>query len=56
MSAWANFAKHPMQGPGWAQLPMLADIGVNGTVETSIPASGVDARCALFDPIYDLIQ
>jgi len=56
MGAWAGFAKHPMQGPGWAQLPMVANLGTNGTVEKSVPSATIDTRCALFDPIYDLLQ
>jgi carboxylesterase 3/5 len=56
MGAWARFAKNPMQGPGWPQLPMLADLGGNGAINTTIKASVVDKRCALYDPVYDVIQ
>jgi hypothetical protein len=56
MGAWARFAKNPTQGPGWPQLPMVADLGGNGVTNTSIQSSVIDGRCALFDPVYDLLQ
>ncbi|KAJ4263704.1 hypothetical protein NW764_016086 [Fusarium oxysporum] len=56
MGAWASFAKNPMRGPGWSQLPMMADLGANGVLHTTIPASTIDARCSLFDPVYDLLE
>lgn len=56
MGAWAGFAKHPMQGPGWPQLPNVAELGGNGVVETTIMSSTIDARCALYEPLYDLLQ
>ncbi|KIW72384.1 hypothetical protein PV04_00581 [Phialophora macrospora] len=56
MGAWARFAKNPTQGPGWPQLPMVADLGGNGVTNTTIQSSAIDGRCALFDPVYDLLQ
>ncbi|KAJ9605057.1 hypothetical protein H2200_010447 [Cladophialophora chaetospira] len=56
MGAWANFAKNPMQGPGWPQVPSVGNLGANGVVNATIQSSVVDARCALYDPIYDVIE
>jgi carboxylesterase type B len=65
--AWAKFAKNPAGGPGWGKVgvahsgrPLNAsepvDLGVLGGVSTSrvdvVSRKGVDAKCAMYVPIY----
>ncbi|KEY68085.1 hypothetical protein S7711_05498 [Stachybotrys chartarum IBT 7711] len=61
--AWADFAKDPSAGPGWDQVPNVAVIGGGVRAGDDVPeglgvimsvdADVVDARCALFAPIYN---
>jgi carboxylesterase 3/5 len=56
-TAWANFAKDPSNGPGWAMVDDtgndLACIGCNGDSGiTVINEDEVDERCALFQGLY----
>lgn len=65
--AWAKFAKNPAGGPGWTKVgpahsgrplngsePM--DLGVLGGVSSAgvsvVSRKGVDAKCAMFVPLY----
>jgi carboxylesterase 2 len=53
-TAWANFAKNPIGGPGWPRLGTnfgieLGDLIGNG--EQTIPLASVDYICALYAPI-----
>jgi carboxylesterase type B len=52
-TAWAAFAKNPMGGPSWKELP---DVGVLGSagdgLRYDVAASKLDTRCALYDAIY----
>ncbi|KAK5452213.1 hypothetical protein LTS15_007278 [Exophiala xenobiotica] len=47
-TAWANFAKHPQVGPGWAQVPALAQLGSNGMLKTMATAAELDSRCVFY--------
>ena len=57
---WADFAKDPMQGPGWAKWPTVGVLGVGdgkGGVSKNVTEmmagyAGVDARCAIYQPVY----
>ncbi|RCI09414.1 hypothetical protein L249_3674 [Ophiocordyceps polyrhachis-furcata BCC 54312] len=62
--AWADFAKDPSRGPGWASLPDNVAVFGGGVrpgkdCEPSTPAVDVsngakyDGKCWLFKPIYD---
>ena len=54
----ANFAKNPALGPGWAKTgtpggKVLGVLGANGgSGVTIVNPEALDARCALFEPIY----
>jgi cholinesterase len=60
--AWAGFAKDPISGPGWNRvsvgrnnryLGVLGNAGdKKGTGVTVIDPTGLDARCALYTPLY----
>lgn len=59
-TAWADFAKDPSAGPGWTQVDAsgasdyIADIGgVVGGTSYQLIGEEIDARCVLFQPIYD---
>ncbi|KAK2601881.1 hypothetical protein QQS21_004568 [Conoideocrella luteorostrata] len=61
--AWADFAKNPTQGPGWASVPEVAVLGGGATpglddvgrqAVTVIRSDQIDQRCPLFKVIYDL--
>lgn len=56
MNSWASFAKDPMKGPGWAELPTVMDFGAMGKVNTTITSAAIDQRCSVWDPVYDVIQ
>ena len=61
-TAWANFAKNPQAGPGWAQYPEVgyfySDLGsqmLNGKmvpVLSEVKAELLDTRCALYTEFY----
>jgi carboxylesterase type B len=53
-TAWANFAKDPSGGPGWANWPEVGVLEAAGgeAVETSVEAGALDQRCALYAAIY----
>jgi carboxylesterase type B len=57
--AWADFAKGPAKGPGWAPLGSgdqdLADLGGEGARDgiTMIQKEVMDKRCPLFYDAYD---
>ena len=56
-TAWANFAKDPMRGPGWKAINgsqnNVACLGCDGRADaTIIPAGTIDYRCSLYAPIY----
>ncbi|KAJ9498839.1 hypothetical protein H2202_005516 [Exophiala xenobiotica] len=51
-TAWANFAKHPQVGPGWAQVPALAELGSNGMLKTMTTAAELDSRCGFYLDAY----
>lgn len=57
--AWADFAKNPTGGPGWAAWPNVAVLGGSDgmTLESNAMAgvSGVDVRCALYQPVYEAV-
>jgi carboxylesterase type B len=52
-TAWATFAKNPMGGPSWAQLPEVGVLGsVGDGLRYDVPAGELDVRCALYEAIY----
>lgn len=56
-TAWANFAKDPMAGPGWKALDAASDeiacLGCDGGSGVQImAASVVDSRCEQYAPLY----
>lgn len=62
--AWADFAKHPTQGPGWKSVPEVAVLGggarpgqsdVGRRAVTTIDPKQIDQRCGLYKVIYDLL-
>ncbi|KAJ5488048.1 carboxylesterase [Penicillium desertorum] len=59
---WAEFAKNPDKGPGWAKVQpnssdrSLADFGSNGSSKHAVvPWSSVDAACKLVQTYSDLL-
>lgn len=60
--AWAQFARNPMQGPGWNQLGTFGgmDLGVLGTNGsagvTVIPQIDVDSRCPILAPLVNFLS
>lgn len=50
--AWADFAKHPQAGPGWAQVPAVAELGSNGMLKTMTTAADLDSRCGFYLDAY----
>jgi carboxylesterase type B len=54
-TAWAEFAKHPMRGPGFREWPNIAVLGTAGkALESDTGARALDARCALYQPFHAL--
>lgn len=60
-TVWANFAKKPMDGPGWPQVGAetsltLAELGgkQNPTGQSLIAPKDVDEHCFLYDDVIDL--
>ena len=57
-TAWATFAKNPVNGPGWKALDAtceeVACIGCDGSfgIQT-ISADVIDARCAQYTPLFN---
>ena len=51
-TAWAKFAKDPMDGPGWAEAPNVAVLGSQGVLENDVPAGALDGRCLLYQAIF----
>ncbi|KAB8213246.1 Alpha/Beta hydrolase protein [Aspergillus novoparasiticus] len=63
--AWADFAKEPYYGPGWAAVPSVEVFsngrkaigeGVFGGLSETVDSSEFDARCQLYQNLYDLEQ
>ncbi|EXJ81374.1 hypothetical protein A1O3_07665 [Capronia epimyces CBS 606.96] len=52
-TAWATFAKNPAGGPSWTGVPLVADLGTGGVLNTLVSAGSLDRRCALYRPIYE---
>jgi carboxylesterase type B len=52
--AWADFAKNPAQGPGWAEYSKVNMIGP-GANEQAVEASSLDLKCYLYEPIYEYL-
>ncbi|RDA84162.1 hypothetical protein CP532_4537 [Ophiocordyceps camponoti-leonardi (nom. inval.)] len=60
---WADFAKNPHRGPGWAQAPLLSHLGAGvraggrqgegEPIMRVVKPGRIDARCRLFTPIYN---
>ncbi|GIZ42503.1 hypothetical protein CKM354_000576900 [Cercospora kikuchii] len=59
--AWAQFAKDPENGPGWGPVGSYngADLGLLGLDGSSgvtvVTPGSVDARCVIFEPIYQFL-
>ncbi|PIA88464.1 Para-nitrobenzyl esterase [Cercospora beticola] len=59
--AWAQFAKDPENGPGWGPVGSYngTDLGLLGSDGSSgvtvVNPTNVDARCAIFEPIYQFL-
>jgi len=52
-TAWATFAKNPMGGLSWPEVPEVAVLGSPGDgLKYNIAAGALDVRCALYEPIY----
>lgn len=56
-TAWANFAKDPMAGPGWRALDgtgdQLACLGCGGSSGIQIMSTSViDSRCSQYAPLF----
>ena len=61
-TAWANFAKNPTKGPGWAQYPEVGYLysnlgsqmldGKKVGLLSQVNASVLDTRCGLYDLVY----
>ncbi|KAI9931127.1 hypothetical protein MW887_010784 [Aspergillus wentii] len=60
--AWADFAKDPMKGPGWEQVPAIGVFGDGVKARMSsegkhalkaVSDKEIDPRCDLYQPIYD---
>ncbi|KIX92340.1 uncharacterized protein Z520_11948 [Fonsecaea multimorphosa CBS 102226] len=51
--SWAMFAKTPMAGPGWKQVPNVAAIGSPGKdMEVNVQDAVIDKRCGLYTSYY----
>ncbi|KAG9789901.1 alpha/beta-hydrolase, partial [Aureobasidium melanogenum] len=53
-TSWATFARNPAGGPGWAEVPNVADLGTSGVLNTPVEAAQLDRRCGLYRGIYEL--
>jgi carboxylesterase type B len=52
-TAWATFAKNPMGGPSWQEVPEVGVLGsVGDGLRYDVAAGKLDVRCALYDAIY----
>lgn len=54
-TAWARFAKSPSTGPGWAEVPSVADLGTGGVLNTTTTAGALDQKCSLYRPYYNAL-
>ncbi|KIW41286.1 uncharacterized protein PV06_06858 [Exophiala oligosperma] len=51
--AWAAFAKNPINGPGWKEVPNVAALGSPGkAIQVDVSPATIDQRCALYTPYY----
>jgi carboxylesterase type B len=58
MKAWADFAKNPANGPGWAQVPTVEVFEGNATLPIQYPIdqSTIDGTaCASYLPTYNAV-
>ena len=66
---WTDFAKNPMGGPGWSEVPLLGALGGGARANRPADASGqgkeflkvigaedVDGRCQIWGPVYDALS
>ncbi|KAJ6783124.1 hypothetical protein PWT90_07159 [Aphanocladium album] len=62
---WADFAKNPKAGPGWAQVPSVQVLGGGARpgesddgriASVTVQSSDIDARCGIYEPFYNVIQ
>lgn len=55
-TAWADFAKDPIGGPGWPEVGLNDSVAILGTAGGTgmsvVGAEGLDARCALYTEVY----
>jgi carboxylesterase type B len=51
---FADFVKDPVQGPGWAEWPVVGVVGVDeqGAVTREVDGEVFDEVCQFYDPIY----
>lgn len=64
--AWADFAKNPAGGPGWASVPKIAVLGAgvrpggnDGTGKPTITVqdpTSIDSKCFLYQALYDAVS
>ena len=54
-TAWASFAKNPVAGPGWDQVPRVAALGSNGVLKTIVNAGTLDRNCPLYRAYYNAV-
>ncbi|EXJ78651.1 hypothetical protein A1O1_09052 [Capronia coronata CBS 617.96] len=52
-TSWATFARNPSGGPGWAGVPIVADLGTGGVLNTLVSAGDLDQRCALYRLVFE---
>jgi len=59
-TTWANFAKNPLEGPGWSAVGTSSGLelgnigGVNKTGEKTVQLSSVDSVCTFWEPVIEL--
>lgn len=52
-TTWADFAKHPLSGPGFREWPNVAVMGTaEKALESDTDAGTLDAKCPLYQPLY----
>ena len=51
-TAWATFAKNPTGGPSLEEVPKVGVLGSPQALRYDIDAGVLDARCALYAPLY----
>lgn len=60
-ASWANFAKDPKRGPGFANVPAVGvwgnGVGLkgdgSGRLNSTVQSGVLDRRCALYRPLYE---